>query len=162
MASYFEDRQVEHPGRINLTPTETADVYDVSREEGTVTAQGTPFSAAAFNRCIDLYGHYFGTCSTAASSGTKAIACTGFALETGATISVKFDNANTVTGTTNLNVNSTGAKRLRTLSGSTAKVNGLWNAGEVVTFVYDGTDWLLTGQDITADELTLLETKLGL
>lgn len=160
MANYFEDRQVEHPGRINLTPTEDADVFDISRAEGTVNVQGTPFNANAFNRAIDLYGHYYGTCSTGASSGTKAVACSGFALETGATISIKFTNANTVTGTTNLNVNSTGAKRLRTLSGSTAKVNGLWNAGEVVTFVYDGTDWLLTGQDITADELTLLETKL--
>lgn len=140
MANYFEDRQVQHPGRIGLTPTEQADVYDISREEGTVTTQGTPFSANAFNRCIDLYGHYYGTCSTGASSGTKAVACSGFALETGATISVKFTNANTVTGTTSMNVNSTGAKQIQSILGPVR-----WAAGEVVPFVYDGTNWLIVG-----------------
>lgn len=104
----------------------------------------------------------YGTCTSSASATTKTVTCSGFTLVTGAKISVKFTNASTATGATYLNVNSTGAKRILSTSNSTAKVNGLWNAGEVVTFVYDGTYWLITGQDITADELVLLETKLGI
>lgn len=81
---------------------------------------------------------------------------------TGATISVKFTNASTYTGSTYLDVNGTGQKRIRSTANGGAAVNGLWNNGEVVTFAYDGTSWILTGQDITAEELVTLESTLGL
>lgn len=42
----FKDRVVEHPGRIRLTAVAgEPDVYDVTREEGTVTQAGTKLSA---------------------------------------------------------------------------------------------------------------------
>ena len=44
----FVDRIVEHPGRIRLTMVDD-DVYDVTREEGTVTEAGTPLNAANLN-----------------------------------------------------------------------------------------------------------------
>jgi|GEM_PF-3783845 len=46
----FEDRVVGHAGRVKLTAVEGQNnVYDVSREEGTVTKEGTPLNAATFN-----------------------------------------------------------------------------------------------------------------
>lgn len=42
MALRFQDRIVQYPNRVKLTPVAgQANVYDVSRVEGTVTAQGT-------------------------------------------------------------------------------------------------------------------------
>lgn len=104
----------------------------------------------------------YGTCSTSAATATKVVTCSGFTLVTGSQITVKFTYANTYTGATYLNVNNTGAKRVRDIDGSTAKVNGLWDAGGVVTFVYDGSSWLLQDMMITAAELTTLETALGI
>lgn len=86
----------------------------------------------------------YGTCSTAASTVAKTVACAGFELYTGATISVKFTYANTAVKPT-LNVNGTGAKTIYaygdTLS-STSSYN--WPANAVVAFVYDGTYWRMS------------------
>lgn len=162
MASFFKDRVVEHPGRVIMTPVEgELNTYDMSRAEGEVTEPGTPFNAEAFDAVANRLMAY-GTCQTAASTSTKEVACPDFVLETGAQISVLFANESTYTGTTYLNVNNTGSKRIRSTSSSTAKVNGLWNAGEVVDFVYDGSSWLISGQDLTADEIKALEDLLGL
>jgi len=43
------NRVSEHPARRKLTATGTADVYDVSREEGIVTAAGDAFSESTMN-----------------------------------------------------------------------------------------------------------------
>jgi hypothetical protein len=43
------DRQTEHPTRRKLTSTGTADVYDVSREEGLVVAEGDALNATNLN-----------------------------------------------------------------------------------------------------------------
>lgn len=143
MSNYFTDRVVQYPGRVMMTPTGGSDTYDMSRAEGTVTTPGSPFNAGTFNGAIDLYAQSFGTCSTAGSTSTKVVTCSGFALVTGATISVKFTNANTYNGTVYLNVNGTGAKQVRYVSGASESMNGAWRAGEVVNFVYDGTYWLV-------------------
>lgn len=75
------------------------------------------------------------TIQTASYSGT-------FTLTTGATVSVKFTNANTAASPT-LNVASTGAKNIR--AGNSNVGAGAWVAGQVVTFVYDGTYWQMAG-----------------
>lgn len=43
------DRISEHPNRRLLSPTGTANTYDVTRDEGTVTRDGDAFSAANMN-----------------------------------------------------------------------------------------------------------------
>ena len=148
MANFFQDRVVQYPGRINLTPTEVADQFDLTRAEGTVTTAGTPFSAGVFNQCVDKYGMFYGTCTTGASTGTKAVACPGFALEVGASISVVFTNTSTNTGATYLNVNGTGAKQIRAIdtvvTGTYTRLDGLWIPQQPAIFVYDGTYWNLT------------------
>lgn len=84
---------------------------------------------------------YYGTCSTAAGTTTKAVTCPDFVLKTGAMIAVSFANTNSV-GSPYLNVNSTGAKAIRTADGSTDSIANAWAAGAVVLFVYDGTSWI--------------------
>ena len=108
------------------------------------------------------YSNYYGTSSTAASDSTKVVACPEFTLETGALIAVRFSNANTNTGTCYLNVNDTGAKRIRRAEGSTQAVNNIWDANDVVLFLYNGTAFIMTGTecDIDASVFTLF-TSLG-
>lgn len=80
---------------------------------------------------------------TTAKVATITPAVTGWTLYTGATITVKFTNANTATSPT-LNVNSTGAKGIRTFEGGTlAEKDYKWSAGDTFTFVYNGTYWLM-------------------
>lgn len=47
------DRLTEHPTRRKLEATGTTDVYDVSRQEGLVTAEGDAFSATNMNDLED-------------------------------------------------------------------------------------------------------------
>lgn len=166
MANYFTDRVVQYPGRVVMTPVSgEANTYDMSRAEGTVTEEGTPFNADAFNEIANRI-HAYGTCSTGASTAAKVVTCPGFVLETGATITVHFTNAQTSTSSVTLNVNSTGAKTVygppRSTTSST-RMDGAWEANEAKTFVYDGTYWRILDRNIiTSSELSDLETKLGL
>lgn len=89
---------------------------------------------------LDRTGSY-GTCTTAAATTEKVVTLTDFTLATGARIIVKFTYANTAASPT-LNVNSTGAKSIMSY-GTTAAVSGEWVAGEVVSFVYDGSYWVI-------------------
>lgn len=105
------------------------------------------------------FRNYYGTSSTEAATSTKIVDCTGFVLKTGALLSVKFTYANTATGTCYLNVNETGAKRIRRSGNSTQAVNHIWDANDIVTFVYDGSSWVLTGTeaDIASSVISLFE-----
>ena len=73
MANYFVDREVEHPGRVNLAPvdsnlmtasidsngvasfsnSEDGLVADLTRAEGTVSTEGTPLNATSLNGGIN-------------------------------------------------------------------------------------------------------------
>ena len=97
---------------------------------------------------------HFGSCSTAAGTAAKVVSCTGFVLETGARITVKFTVTNTAASPT-LNVNGTGAKAIK-YRGSTIST-GYLAANRVYTFIYDGTDYELVG-DINTDTNTTYNT----
>ncbi len=84
---------------------------------------------------------YYGTCATAAATVAKVVTCSGFVLETGATIAVKFTYYNSGASPT-LNVNGTGAIAIKQY-GSTAASTYMWRSGEVVLFVYNGSYWEL-------------------
>ena len=101
------------------------------------------------------YSRPYGTCSTAATTAAKAVTWAGFILTTGATILVKFSNANSASSPT-LNVNSTGAKTIIYHGSALTSSLYYWSAGDVCEFVYDGTYWVLmnvgntdTWRDIT-------------
>lgn len=91
-----------------------------------------------------MAGNY-ATSATGAGTKTKVAtiipAVTGWELYEGASITVKFTNANTNTAP-NLNVNSTGAKPIKSYNGNALTENEYkWIAGSTMTFVYDGTNW---------------------
>ncbi len=89
----------------------------------------------------------YATCSTAAATAAKNVTYTlsAFELITGVRVAVMFTYANTASSPT-LNVNNTGAKAIYA-NGSAASSSNSWSAGEVVEFVYTGTQWKAVGGD---------------
>lgn len=100
----------------------------------------------------------YATCSTAAGTKEKTATITSgtFSLETGAVVIVKFTNSNTVASPT-LNINSTGAKAIMRYGTTAASTNAntSWYAGTAVTFVYDGTNWLMTDFALKGNDNTI-------
>lgn len=92
----------------------------------------------------------YGTCSTAAATTAKTVTCSGFALITGAEITVKFTVANTASSPT-LNVNSTGAKAIY-YRGAAISASAL-AANRTYTFRYNGTQYDLVG-DLSSSSST--------
>ena len=89
----------------------------------------------------------YGTCNTAAGTTTKSVVCSeATSLYAGLTITVKFSTANTVLAPT-LNVNQLGAKAIWVDNAVTSTSNCLfWNTNALITFTYDGTQWLVVDQ----------------
>lgn len=116
----------------------TASALNGYATESFVTSQGYITASALPDTSLLSY---YGTCATGASTQAKVVVCTGFTLKTGVSIRVKFTNAQSYNGQPTLNVNSTGAKNI-TLRGTTASMKSIWQAGEIVEFTYDGTNWI--------------------
>lgn len=94
--------------------------------------------------------HYC-TCDTDSGTVEKIVSVTGFVLEEGARVTVNFLESNTASNPT-LNVHNgrgyTGAKAI--MYRGTSSVSGSndyyrWQAGDIVDFVYDGTNWVMVG-----------------
>lgn len=85
---------------------------------------------------------WYGTCSTAAATTAKIATSTDskFSLVTGAKVRIKFTYTNTASAPT-LNVDSKGAKSIKAYSTTAPTI--WWNAGDVVDFTYDGTNWIM-------------------
>ena len=150
-------------------PTASANVLggvkvgtNLSISSGVLSATDTTYeSKAAVNGGTDLSlvttGEKFKwnmndycTCSTGASTADKTASLDGFVLDTGASVKVKFTNTNTAANPT-LNINSTGAKPIM-LYGTTPagnRENNSWSAGSTVEFIYDGTNWVVQGGNVT-------------
>ena len=86
---------------------------------------------------------FYGTSSTAATAAAKVITCSGFALEAGNIVVVKFANGNTYNGEFTLNVNGTGDKAVYVGNSVANATNNTlkWSSGAIVCFMYDGTLW---------------------
>lgn len=94
---------------------------------------------------------HYGTCYTASGKGDKTVTVTGFVLETGARVTVKFLDSNTALNPT-LNVDNgsgyTGAKAIMyrgTSSVSDSSNYYRWQSGDIIDFIYDGTNWVMVG-----------------
>lgn len=90
----------------------------------------------------------YGTCSTAAGTAAKEVVCDGFSAYAGARMTVKFANASTVNAPTLAIVDSSNvllaAKAIWVGNSVTSSDNPLrWAANATLTFVYDGTEWVL-------------------
>jgi hypothetical protein len=81
------------------------------------------------------------TGATTAAKTTESGTPTGFVLYNGATVTVKFNNANSTT-TPTLNVNGTGAKTIKSYTGAAlTAAEYTWPVGAAITFTYDGSYW---------------------
>ena len=95
--------------------------------------------------CDKFPNIFYGTCATTASTQTKAIVCPQFTSNDfiiGTILFVKFTNAQSYNGAPLLNVNSTGAMSIKRV-GTTNAARYEWVAGELIMFVWDGTNWTM-------------------
>lgn len=116
--------------------------------EKTLRQQGDEANSASV-------GYY--VCDTAAAPAAKVVNASGYVLSIGGNIHIKMTNANTA-GNVTLNINSTGAKALY-YNGEQASASNSWEAGEVLTVYYDGTQYQCAsgggGKDLEDDEYVL-------
>ena len=158
---------------VTLTPDATNDKVTITAADTTysdATTSASGLMSATDKKKVNAISGYYGTCTTAADTAAKVVTCSNFVLATGATIKVKFTNANTYNGTSTLNVNSTGANDI-TYAGTSTGTRYMWSAGEVVDFVYDGTNWVMSdgglatttyyGVTKLADSVTSTSTSLA-
>lgn len=105
----------------------------------------TKINTKTFTLASDMpyYGIGCGTCSTAASTAAKTVAISNFKRRVGSIVTVKFTNGNTSASTLTLNVNSTGAAQIVTTLNKNIRVCTI-KTGDVITFVFDGTYWVIT------------------
>lgn len=115
----------------------STDTDTVSSAQATATsAQST--ATTANGKLVSFRG----VCSTSAGTAAKTVACAGFTLTQGCSVTVYNTTAQTVAGAITLNVNSLGAKPVWVAGAATSDTNRiLWTAGSSVTYVYDGTNF---------------------
>lgn len=85
----------------------------------------------------------YGTCDTAAATTAKVVTLASYNLRNGGYVSVKFTNS--VPANATMNINSKGAKNIW-YRGANITANIIL-AGDIATFVYDGTRYQLVGID---------------
>lgn len=93
---------------------------------------------------------WYGTCDTATGTAIKVAKlndATGFSLKEGVSVRVKMANRNS-NSSPQLNVNSTGAKPIITRKPATENSIDYstlpwWEAGEIVQFTFDGSNWCI-------------------
>lgn len=118
---------------VSITQTKTS-----GKQLATLTINGTD------TNIYDTKDIWYGTCTTAAGTAAKVATTSSgdFKLETGSIVYIKFTNADTYNGNSTLAVDGTTAKTIM-LVGTTAKPRYYWTSGEVVGFVYDGTNYTM-------------------
>lgn len=136
-------------------PTTADYVWQRSRttyKDGTVS-YGTPTCVAVPPKGYESDATFYATSSSSSATAAKVATVQSggsFSLEVGATVSVTFSSANSASSPT-LNVNSTGAKPIRTNGTPYA----YWSAGASVLFVYDGTHWQVASTPVYANTVTV-------
>ena len=106
--------------------------------------------------------HYV-TCGTAAATAAKTVTMSGFKLETGSWVAIKFTVTNTAAvADLTMNVNSTGAKGIK-YRNANLPAAGTLTANRIYLFVYDGTYWQIVG-DLNTDsdhyDRTSVQTRI--
>lgn len=86
---------------------------------------------------------WYGTSTTGATTQTKTTSITGISsLTSGLCVRIKFSNAQNYNGQPRLQINSLTATNIVRM-GTTAAARYEWQAGEVVDFVYDGSNFVI-------------------
>ena len=108
----------------------------------------------------EAFGIGYATCSTAGTTSAKVAVFSGYVLRKNGIIAVKFTYA--VPANSTLNISSKGAKNIFYRG---AKITaGVINAGDIATFVYDGTQYQLISVDANyarKTDLPAIDTALS-
>lgn len=136
-------------------PTKIKAELDGNAKTSTNFQTARKVDGITFNAGADVL--HYGTCSTAAGTVAKTVACSNFTLIDGSVINVWFINTNTATNPT-LNVNSTGAKAMYGTKGE--RLTGNILLAGMYQFVYYGGNYFLTRVQtaLNADKLTTART----
>lgn len=110
---------------------------------------GTQYHVISVNKEIssssdttpESLGFGYGTCSTASSTAAKVVTLSNYNLVKNGIVVVNFTYA--ITGNATLNINGKGAKAIY-VNGTNISA-GIINAGNIATFMYDGTNYVLLG-----------------
>lgn len=147
-----------------LTGTPTAPT--ASAGTNTTQVATTAFVATAVaNGMANVGGTvYYGTSSTAAGTAAKVASVSSnmpSTLTAGLMVCVTFSATNTAASPT-LNVNSTGAKAIKYVNNGTLgnlKANGQVVKDVPLLFIYDGTNWVLTGENYDTTYSTMSQSE---
>ena len=92
----------------------------------------------------------YGTCATSISTGIKTVTCGVTELYEGLAITVKFSNGNSFMNPS-LKVGTTATKNIYVDNAAVNTTNNklYWTANAVMTFIYDGTGWVLTDKPVS-------------
>ena len=104
----------------------------------TVDAKGRATGASTKTITLPESMVHYGTCSEASNVAAKTVSASGYSLDTGSRILVKFTNTNTASNPT-LNVNSTGAKSIY-VNGSSVEPYRI-QGGMIYEFCFNGTQY---------------------
>lgn len=102
-------------------------------------------------------GFGYGTCVTAEATIAKEASLTGYNLVKNGYVSIKFSNA--VPASATLNIDSKGAKPI--YYHGVAITADIIGAGDLATFVYDGTNYNLVGVDNVSSQIQTLTNQVS-
>lgn len=164
-------------GAVSLTiPTVPSDISAFNNDSGYVDAAGAaaaapvqsvngatgavtvtvPTKTSDLNNDSNFAPYFFGNCTDGGGNTTKTVTISGFTaanLVDGTRVTVRFAWENVLSGTSNLNVSSTGEYPIY-YDASTAATYGAWGRGETVDFTYYSGKWYMDKRDFLPDDTT--------
>ena len=151
---------MQNPNSLTLTMNGLSSSYNGSATASKSWYAPTSVGTAGYNLISNGSGAPvwqqppYAVCNTSGSTVAKTVSITNFKLVTGVRVFIKFIYAHNSTTKATLNVNNTGAKSIRykgygVFKGYNGGYNSTdkqypntWEAGEIVEFIYDGTEWV--------------------
>ena len=150
---------MQNPNSLTLTMNGSATSYNGSATASKSWYAPTSVGTAGYNLISNGSGAPvwqqppYAVCNTSGSTVAKTVSITNFKLVTGVRVFIKFTYAHDSRTKATLNVNNTGAKSIRYKGygvfkgyndgfNSDKQYPNTWEAGEIVEFIYDGTEWV--------------------
>ena len=150
---------MQNPNSLTLTMNGSATNYNGSATASKSWYAPTSGGPAGYNLISNGSGAPvwqqppYAVCNTSGSTVAKTVSITNFKLVTGVRVFIKFTYAHDSRTKATLNVNNTGAKSIRYKGygvfkgyndgfNSDKQYPNTWEAGEIVEFIYDGTEWV--------------------
>ena len=150
---------MQNPNSLTLTMNGSATNYNGASSASKSWYAPTSAGTAGYNLISNGSGAPvwqqppYAVCNTSGSTVAKTVSITNFKLVTGVRVFIKFTYAHDSRKKATLNENNTGAKSIRYKGygvfkgyndgfNSDKQYPNTWEAGEIVEFIYDGTEWV--------------------